>query len=161
MKEIELSKGRKAIVDDDDFEKLPQNKWYCSSYGYAVRTSRETLKRKMYWMHREIMDCPEGFEVDHINGDRLDNRKSNLRICSRDSNCKNLKKPKTNTSGFKGVSFDKRRGKFRAYITINNKQKWLGYFELAKDAALEYNKAAKEFYKEFANLNELESEDDY
>lgn len=154
-KQILLSKGKVTIVDDEEFDKLSQNKWYCSHYGYAVRTYRNGKKRGMYWMHRQIMNCPDNMEVDHINGNRLDNRKENLRLCSRLENCKNISTPITNNSGYKGVSLDKRRGKFRAYITIENKQKWLGYFNTAKEAAVKYNEAAIEYYKEFAKLNEV------
>lgn len=155
MKQITLSKGKVALVDDEDYERLSSNKWYCSAYGYAVRTERASEKRITHWMHREVLECPQGMEVDHINGNKLDNRKVNLRICSRKENCKNVSKSKINSSGYKGVSFHKQRNKFRAYITIENKQKWLGYYETALEAAIAYNSAALEYYKEFAKLNEV------
>lgn len=156
MKEIQLSKGKSTIVDDDDYEVLNQYKWYCS-HGYAVRDKIINKSRTSYRMHRVIMNCPENMQVDHINGNPLDNRKINLRICTKNQNNKNLKKPLTNKTGYKGVSYCKSRKKYCSYISINNKTKPLGRFDTAVEAAKAYNKAASEYYGEFANLNKLES----
>lgn len=155
FKKIKLTKGKFAIVDPDDYERISQNKWYCSTHGYAVRTERTETGRKMYFMHREIMNCPKNKEVDHVKHNKLDNRKSSLRICSRKENNRNLRKLKTNTSGYVGVSFVKRINKFRAYINLNDKQINLGYYTDSKDAAIAYNKAAKKYHKAFAKINKV------
>lgn len=152
MKEIELTKGLKTLVDDDDFEKLSKFKWH-SSHGYAVRDDWSTGKRIHVRMHRIIVNCPDGYEVDHINNNPLDNRKDNLRICLKTENNKNLKLPNTNKTGYKGVSFSKERKKYCAYISVGNKTKGLGRFNTAIEAANAYNKAAIFYYGEFANIN--------
>ena len=154
MKTIKLSKGKETIVDDKDYEYLSQFKWYCSFYGYAVRMIYKNKKnRYIVWMHREILSASEGKQVDHINGDTLDNRRTNLRLASVKENNRNMKIPRHNTSGYKGVSFDKKKGKYRASIYVDNKQKFLGYFDDPKQASFAYDAAAIKFHKEFARTN--------
>jgi hypothetical protein len=97
-------------------------------------------------------------EVDHINGEGLDNRRENLRLATHAQNLKNLKVPKNSTTGFKGVSFRKDKRKYEAYIKYdNNPRKRLGYFKTAKEAAEAYNDAAAEFHGEYARLNVVEA----
>lgn len=144
-KQIPLTQGQFAIVDDDDFEIVKNHKW-CIHHGYAV--SSRGIR-----MHRLIMNCPDSKEVDHINRNRLDNRKENLRICTRTENCRNRGENKDNTSGYKGVNFHKPLGKWRAKIVLNNKHIHLGYFDNPKDAARAYNDAAKK--NGFGFLNEI------
>ena len=159
MKKIELSKGKFATIDDGDFEKVNQYKWYCSHYGYAVRTERTSEKVIMHWMHRFILDDVDDFEVDHINGDRLDNRKSNLRKCNRNQNCKNTTLPITNTSGYKGVAWHKQRGKWRAFIMLNHKQISLGLYDDKEEAykvRLECeNELMSKLLEEYADSNRI------
>lgn len=170
MKEIELTQGKRAIVDDADYQYLSNFNWFYSD-GYASRGIRMNGKRKSILMHRVIMGLESGDLrcVDHINHNTLDNRRENLRICTKAENQWNSKKQKDNTSGFKGVckKVDKRTRKngniriytyWMAYIKIDGKQKFLGRFpftdkgkELAKEC---YNAAAKEYFGEFACLNE-------
>ncbi len=95
----------------------------------------------------------KGFDIDHINGDGLDNRKSNLRICKHGENQYNSKMPKNNTSGYKGVYWDKRRNKWISQININGKHVYIGQFINAIDAANAYDKAAMQYHKEFAKPN--------
>ena len=154
MKEIELSKGKVTIVDDDDFDALSKFEWYCS-HNYAVRDDWNGGNRIGIRMHRVIMNCPKGMVVDHINNNPLDNRKVNLRICTQSENMKNMKVHVNNKSGYRGVSYSKERKKFCAYISVENKTKGLGRFDTAKEAAEAYNKAAIEHYGEFANVNEM------
>lgn len=162
MKEISLTRGKFALVDEEDFDRLIKYKWHCSYYGYAIRTIRNKLTKKteVIRMHREIIQCPKDYEIDHINNNPLDNRKENLRICSRAENCRNMRKPKNNSSGYRGVSFEKRRNKYRAYITLDNKQIHLGQFNTAIEAAITYNIAAVKYHGKFANLNKIERNDD-
>lgn len=146
MKEIKLTKGKVAIVDDEDFESLSQFKWHCS-VGYAMR--REYPSRKILLMHRVILNPPEGKEPDHINGDRLDNRRCNLRISTRSENNLNKNVQKNSSSGFKGVSWKKGRSKWRAYMGGAH----IGHFNTKEEAAKAYDKKALEVFGEFAKLN--------
>jgi hypothetical protein len=156
MKEIELTQGYVAIVDDEDYEYLSQWKWFASRNAtgryYAVRNEGKNQIR----MHREILKAPKGMEVDHINTNTLFNVKKNLRICTRAENAKNLSKPKNNTSGYKGVSRDRR--KWKAYIGLNNKKIHIGMFSSPKEAARAYDEKAKELFGKFAKLNFSEGE---
>jgi hypothetical protein len=162
MKQIPLSQGKFAIVDDEDFERVIQFKW---SYigGYAKRAVvRNDGKRRLYPLHRFIMGLsPEDdLMVDHVNFDKLDNRKENLRVCTKGQNNYNHG-PKDrlgkSTSKYKGVSYKPDlRYKWRARIGIDGVEHILGYFPTEEDAALAYNKAAVKFFGEFAWLNDVE-----
>lgn len=157
MKNIVLTKGFKAIVDDDDFEFLNQWSWHylpsggSSSSAYAARKPKSTV----ILMHRLIKKPPPGLVIDHINGDTLDNRKSNLRICTQAQNTANGRGSKNSTSSYKGVSWDTERSRWAACICPGNKKIYLGRFRTQEEAALAYNEAAKDIFGEFARLNEL------
>ncbi len=155
MKEIPLTRGKVAIVDDDMHEYLMQWKWHISHNGYAVRTSSRVFgKQKRIPMHRAIMNPPDGMLVDHINSNRkLDNRRENLRICTRAQNVCNTKLSKKNTSGFKGVNWHKRAKKWQAMVQKNNKNFFAGYFDDPEDAAHAYDEKARELHGEFASTN--------
>ena len=150
-KEIPLTKGKVAIVDDDVYEEHSQYKWHCSVNGYAARRS----KNKIVYLHREILNAPKGKIVDHKNQDRLDNRRSNLRICTQGENLRNRGNQTNNTSGYKGVSYMKREDKWRAYLKYEGQMYWLGSYKDKKDAAKAYNEKAVEFFGEFACLNKI------
>lgn len=156
MKEIPLTRGKVAIVDDDDYAELSNYKWYYDSKGYAARHKTRDQKRAYQSMHRQIVNAPDGMEVDHINGDRLDNRRANLRLCTRSQNQHNKGAQANNTSGFKGVQFYKRTGKWHAKIKLHGKERHLGYFATAAQAAEAYNRAAFEIHGDFAYLNAVE-----
>ena len=153
MKEIVLSQGRLSLVDDSLYDDLNQVKWSFDS-GCAVRRKD---KKKIY-LHRVIMSTPDGYVTDHINGNKLDNRKINLRICTTKQNARNRKLNKDNTSGYKGVSISYKCGsehehKWKSIIRVNYRFIYLGTFISKIEAALAYNNAAKRFYGKFANLN--------
>jgi len=157
VKEIPLTQGRVALVDDEDYEWLNQWKWYYDKKGrtgYAVRDSvgRPTL-RKQVRMHRLIMDAPQGLEVDHINGIGTDNQRGNLRLCTHKQNRRNTRMCAHNTSGYKGVHWDKARQKWFAQIHIDDWPHFLGRYLEIEDAAKAYDAAAREIYGEFACLN--------
>lgn len=152
MKSLKLSQGKNTIVDDFDYEYLSKFKWCITNNGYAGRNCGESRKRLL--MHREIVKPPLGMDIDHINGNKLDNRRSNLRIATRSENMRNSKKRIDNSSGFKGVVFYKRDKNWRAYIKINYKQIHLGYFDTAMKAARAYDNAAILYSGIFAKTNE-------
>lgn len=139
-----------ALVDDDDFDYLSQFKWYFNN-GYAIRNSRwKEGKRHAIHMHRVINNTPDGMDTDHISMDRLDNRKSNLRSCSRSQNRMNVNVHTDNISGFKGVGWHKRDRKWQAQIMNNGENYYLGSFDTPEEAAMAYNHKAKELFGEFA-----------
>lgn len=144
MKYIQLTKGKQAIVDDEDFGYLNEHKWHINC-KYASRIK----DKKVLWMHKIIMKCPKGMQIDHINFDTLDNRKSNLRVCTVAQNNIHHRKSKNNTSGLKGVYLTLSTGKWRAMIGVNKKLLHLGYFETREKASMAYNKKAKELFGEF------------
>jgi hypothetical protein len=162
MKKIPLSQERYAIVDDEDFDRVSQYKW---SYigGYAKRAGmREDGRRRLYPLHRFIMNLPpeSSLMVDHINFDRLDNRKENLRICTKGQNNYNHG-PKDrlgkSTSQYKGVSYKKDTvNKWRARIGVDGTEVILGYFSTEEEAAEAYNVAALRYFGEFAWLNTID-----
>lgn len=154
-KEIKITRGMVTLVDDSDYEWLNQWKWYAQkgTYGkyYVMRTSMRNLVRSAFLMHRVIMDAPVGMEVDHINGNSLDNRRKNLRICTRAENGANRKKQKNNTTGYKGVRpyFHK----WSARLDHKKKSVFLGLYKTPEEAARAYDAGAKKYFGEFAKLN--------
>lgn len=159
MKQIKLTRGMIALVDDEDFERLNEWKWYASKNGntfYAARTSKKINgKQSVIYMHRDIMETPVGLDVDHINGNSIDNQKINLRNCTRSKNMMNVGKQKDNTSGYKGVSWFVRDKKWVAMIRFGDKRKNLGYYDTPEEAAIAYNNAVIIYHGEFAKLNSI------
>lgn len=155
MKKIPLTKNKEAIVDSDDYDYLNNWKWSYVAAGYAIRGQQRNNKIKYYLMHRVILKAKDNQEVDHINGNRLDNRKENLRFVSRQQNQWNRTKSLNKSSKYKGVNFHKKSNKWMARIRLNNKEIYLGIFKQEKDAARAYNKKAIELFGEYAKLNEL------
>lgn len=149
MKLIRLTRGLSAKVDDSDFESLSRHKWCADHKGYAIRRKGSA----QVYMHKEILSAPESFQVDHINQDKRDNRRSNLRIASKAENNRNRPIQANNKSGFKGVGLS-RRGKWEAHIKVSGKQIHLGTFNTPRQAADAYNRAALENYGEFSRLND-------
>lgn len=150
MSYIQLTRNSFALVDTDDFCTLNVFKWHCSNSGYAVRTPWPLQKPKHLLMHRIIMNCPKGKQVDHINGNRLDNRKSNLRIVDEIYNHFNIAKRKTNKSGYKGVDWRPTRNKWRVRIVANKKSYALGHYSNLEDAIKAYEEGSKKYHGEFA-----------
>ena len=158
-KEIILTQGKVTIVDNEDYDYLMQWKWQFHN-GYARRTQHICMigtKRikKQIALHRIVLNNPDGLQVDHINGNRLDNRKENLRVCTCAENVRNRSTPSNNTSGFKGVFWDKRMKKWQAQISADSKTIRLGYFTSTIEAAKAYNIAATELHGQFAKINQI------
>jgi hypothetical protein len=116
-KEIILNHGEIAIVDDEYYEKLSEHRWTINKCGRGLKYALYTDKcNKKNYMHRMIMNAENGMDVDHINGDGLDNRRCNLRICSRGENLSNQRRKTPHSSKYKGVSIFKPTGKWHAQI---------------------------------------------
>ena len=158
MREIQLSKGQLTLVDDEDYEWLSQYKWYLRgrSNSYAVRDIYIGNGKDFHQsMHREIMQVTDPkIEVDHRNRNGLDNQRSNLRVATRIQNAQNVGPRKGNSSGYKGVGWDKSQRKWKAGIRSNGKSKYLGSYNDPVLAAKAYDRAARELFDpEFAYLN--------
>ena len=155
MKKIPLTHGQYALVDDEDFESLSQFKWYACWYKQtrqfrAVRSRRVNGKGQIILMHRQISGFPDCY-VDHVNGNSLDNRRSNLRPCTAAQNQCNRTRAANNLSGFKGV--DRFQDKWRAKIALNAKTYHLGLYSSPIEAACAYDGAARVLHGRFARTN--------
>ncbi len=157
-REIPLTKGFVALVDDEDFERVNAFKWHFlrgRRGGYAARRGRDS---HVVLMHREILGAPDGVPVDHISGDGLDNRRANLRECSNAENARNQVKHKAwrgrpCTSQYKGVHFNRADRRWVSMIRENGRSRYLGGFLSEIEAALAYDTAAKQVFGEFARFN--------
>lgn len=161
MIEVPLTKGKVALIDDEDAW-ITQWKWHYSNHrgGRAQRCIRTDGNKKIIYMHRVILNAPDDLQVDHINHDRLDNRKANLRLCTNSQNNMNRTKLGGCSSKYKGAYRAKRlRGNiWQSQIKLNGKSKNLGYFSSEEAAARAYNQAAQEHFGEYAMLNRLDDE---
>lgn len=161
MREILLSRGKVALVDDSDYESLSRWKWHFDGKYYAAREGRKSdgvLCGKTIKMHRQILGLLNSdLHIDHKNHNGLDNRRGNLRACSRSMNMANQSLCKNSSSGCKGVHYHKdgRLNPWQAYIKIRQVRKNLGYFSNKDQAALAYNEAAQKYFGEFALLNKV------
>jgi len=166
MKQVPLSREQVATVDDCDFEWLSEFKW-CALWKtntqsfYAVRhipTGPDHPKRQLLSMHNAIWEhhngpIPDGLTIDHIDRTSLNNRQSNLRIATHSQQKQNQRLRSTNTSGYRGVHWDKSSGRWRSQIKIDGKQIWLGHFTDPADAARAFDVAALQRDPTFAQLN--------
>ncbi len=152
---VPLTRGYEAIIDADDVPIVQGRNWCITQYpgqpSYATTNTIANGKRTTLKMHRLIMGHPIG-EVDHRDGDGLNNRRSNLRIATRSQNECNKGVQKNNTSGFRGVSFFKPHGKWKAQIVLNGKARHLGYFATPEEAHAAYVAAQPLFHGEFARI---------
>ena len=144
---ITLKNGRQFQIDEQDWEKVKRIKWNVhimkKGYKYVYTFQKLNGKWKMIYLHRVIMNCSEFLFADHINGDTLDNRRSNLRLSTNKQNQWNQKRIR-GIVPYKGVTFE--NGSFRSRVRINGKKKSLGQFETAIEASNAYNKASLEFH---------------
>ncbi len=160
MKMIPLTQGKVAYVSSQDYRFLSRWKWYYlkdgkGHGGYAAHRSARPAHTsiRMHWIVAERMGL-QG-RVDHRNQNGLDNRRCNLRRCSLSQNQGNSRQRKNNTSGYRGVSWCKRTGRWFAQITVNGKNRGLGQYLTKLEAASAYNKAAKSHFGKFAMLNKV------
>ena len=158
---IPLSRGFSCVIDAAEFPLVGQLKWYVTFGGgyipYATRKIRLDNGRRMTtMMHRIIMAAPGNLQVDHINGDSLDNRRANLRLCTASQNQANRRPDIDGRSRFKGVRFagpNEPSRPWRAAIVVHGEEKYLGRFTSEEEAARAYDTAAKQFFGPFARLN--------
>lgn len=157
MKQIPLTQEKFAIVDDEDYERINQYKWYARKGGntyYAMRAMPiQNSKQQWVFMHKEILGLPKSIETDHRNGYGLDNRKANLRPATHQQNQWNQQSHYKGTSQYKGVCWNKLSKKWVAYIELNGKQYHLGCFDNEIEAAKVYDRKAIEWFGEFARTN--------
>ena len=162
--EIKLTKGKVAFIDDSDFHLVSTVKsWQAHRhshrytwYARGVLPRRVDPSQKYVLMHRLIIGDRLGIQVDHVNGDGLDNRRGNLRFATPQQNAANQRTMRSdNTSGFKGVTLHKQKGKWQAQLSVMGKNVFLGLFNDPRDAALAYNEAAKNAFGEFAAVNTM------
>lgn len=151
---VALSSGNFALVDSSDAKTVSEYAW-SESNGYAVHTKylgggRKNMRRKTIHMHRLIMDAPKGMTVDHINGNRLDNRRDNLRVCTIQQNNMNVTKRRESVSGMRGVypfnSGKKVQQKWIAKIRFNKKLQRIGVFSSKEEAHIAYLARARELF---------------
>lgn len=154
--EIYLTRGTKALIDLDDLDLiLSMGKWHISDappHGYARTRSKGKFSVKYIRMHRLVMDCPPGLVVDHKNWDKLDNRKSNLRRCTKTDNTHNVVTKIINPTGYRGVHLTN-SGKFKVKFRYNNKQLHGGVYDNPIFAATRYDELSFKYLKEYAILN--------
>ena len=157
--EINLTQGKVALVNDEDYEEINRYKWYAVKKPhsfYAVRMSpRIQGERDTVWMHRAILGIGGGLDVDHIDRDGLNNTRENLRVATRSQNRANLIS-KCGSSKYKGVYWRNRGNRWEAQIGFNGDRLFLGSFSDEADAALRYNEAAIQLFGEFARINAIE-----
>lgn len=155
MKEITLTQGYVALVDDEDYEDLMRVNWYACICSGKVYARHSLPNSKKIFMHRYLIKCEGKEQVDHIDSNGINNQRSNLRKCTHQQNVCNRSKAKTTTSIYLGVHWKKDRNKWRAAIKSNDSLTHLGYYQNQEEAALAYNKAAISIHGEFAKLNKI------
>jgi hypothetical protein len=157
MRQVSLTKGAIALVDDIDYNLVMSYKWHLDASGYAAHSfwDASTGKKHNVRLHRLLIRVKPLFTVDHVNGNRLDYRRANLRIATREQNMWNRRKFANRTSQFKGVKWRKLKsgGHWQATVTYHGKRQHLGSFDSEYHAALVYDWAASELFGDFARIN--------
>ena len=150
-KEVDLTQGFAAIIDDaDEAAVLAAGSWCVSRCGPTNYYARTSIGGRMISLHSYLTGWPL---VDHVNGDGLDNRRSNLRPATRQQNAQNVRTPSRSSTGLKGVTYYKRTRRWRAHITVDRRQRHLGYFDSPVAAAVAYDRAAVSSFGDYARLN--------
>lgn len=151
IRSIQLTKGAFAVVDEEDFSLVDGLNWHLNPYGYAAGKTRACDGRRTVLMHRLILDAPSRCIVDHINGDRLDNRKANLRLVTKSINTQKGDRPARAGSGYRGVYRD--GNKWAARARLNYRFHYLGAFDAPEEAAAVYDQFVLTHFGEHATIN--------
>jgi hypothetical protein len=151
---VPLTKGQYALVDFEDYELVREEKWYVCSKSSNTFYAERQEEGKTLSMGRLILDAEPGEIVDHINGNGLDNRKCNLRIVTKSQNGANMRLHKINSSGFKGVHWDKKNKKWKVELMVDCKRIWVGRFNDLSQAIKAYNDTAKTYFGEYSRTHE-------
>lgn len=151
---IPLSRGKWAIIDTPDLDIVSPYSWAAGSQGNGFFYARAWVDGEKVFLHRHLMGYPAGKRVDHINGDTLDNRRSNLRVASSSENSMNGRPHSDNLyTKYRGVEYNKTKRQWTARICVNYNRTYLGSFPAAEEAARAYDESAIELHGEFAHLN--------
>ncbi len=151
---IPLTRGYAAVVDDSDYDLVRQSKWLFIGSGYAGRFVTIDGQKKLLYLHRFLLNAQPEQRIDHINCDRLDNRRENLRLVTLFQNQQNRKCPLGTSSGKKGVSWNRTQGKWHVRISVNGTRMHLGYYDDLETAARLYDAAARHFFNGYARPND-------
>lgn len=149
---VPLTQGYEATIDAADLRLVEGYNWYAEARRhsvYARRDDQDGQSRIRVYLHRKICGCPDGLQVDHIDGDGLNNRRNNLRAVTAEQNARNQRVKPKNKSGFKGVSWSKRDAKWRAFIRASGMHLGLGSYDTPEAAHAAYCKASAELHGEF------------
>lgn len=150
---VPLTRGAVAIIDVVDIERVAKHSWCLDRAGNRLDYAMTRINNRSVRLHRYISSPPDGLHVDHVNGNGLDNRRENLRLCSHRENLRNQRPQEGTVSGFKGVTVNKGSRRWRAKIVIDDREVLIGTFNDAESAARAYDAAALEMHGEFAHLN--------
>lgn len=155
MREISLTQGQVALVDDEDYAALAQFRWSAHKRGKSFYAMRAKPRPEIgsILMHRVITCAGDGLSVDHVDGDGLNNQRHNLRVVSHQQNLCNQRKQNNTSSKFKGVCWRHDTRRWMAYITVKGKRHYLGHFKTEKEAGKTYDAAAQQYHGQFARTN--------
>jgi hypothetical protein len=151
---IPLTRGYTALVDDSDYDPVHHSKWLYIGSGYAGRFVTIGGQKKLLYLHRFLLDAQPDQRIDHINGDRLDNRRANLRLVTLFQNQQNRKCPTHTASNKKGVNWHRKKGKWHVRISVEGTRIHLGYYDDLETAAQVYDAAARHFFNGYARPND-------
>ncbi len=152
MKTIELTQGKSAWVSDCDYERVMKYKWYLAKRG-RLNYAASHIDGKLTMLHRYILKPPPGYDTDHEDGNGLDNRRENIRNCTRQENSRNQQPQLNCSSRYKGVYKNNQKTKWCAEVKVDGRYEHLGSFDNEDDAAVAYNRAASLRFGKFARLN--------
>jgi hypothetical protein len=156
---LQLNKGFTTLIDDDIVDDVKPFRWYVvprPRTNYVRRSIPCGGKTKYEYLHQRVLGVRPGFEIDHIDGNTLDNRRANLRHATRQQNMRNqAKRSRQASSQYKGVCWSNNDNRWLAYLLVNRKRFWLGRFTDEREAARAYNAAALHHFGDFARLNEI------